>query len=82
VEFYVLCLQISVIVTLIGGINLLVTIINMRAPGITYMRMPMLTWATVVTSSFRFFALPPFTVGLGLLMLDRLFETSFSSLAL
>ncbi|WP_270394813.1 cytochrome c oxidase subunit I [Bacillus paranthracis] len=77
VDFYVLGLQISGIGTLIGGINFLVTIINMRAPGMTYMRMPMFTWTTFVTSSLILFAFPPLTVGLGLLMLDRLFGTSF-----
>lgn len=82
VDFYVLGLQISGIGTLIGGINFLVTIINMRAPGMTYMRMPMFTWTTFVTSSLILFAFPPLTVGLGLLMLDRLFGTSFFNLAL
>ena len=82
VDFYVLGLQISGIGTLIGGINFLVTIINMRAPGMTYMRMPMFTWTTFVTSSLILFAFPPLTVGLGLLMLDRLFGTSFFNPAL
>ncbi len=77
IDFYVLGLQISGLGTLIGGINFLVTIINMRAPGMTYMRMPMFTWTTFVTSSLILFAFPPLTVGLGLLMLDRLFGTSF-----
>ena len=82
VDFYVLGLQISGIGTLIGGINFLVTIINMRAPGMTYMRMPMFTWTTFVTSSLILFAFPPLTVGLGLLMLDRLFGTRFFNPAL
>ncbi|MGG2117832.1 cytochrome c oxidase subunit I [Bacillus bombysepticus] len=82
VDFYVLGLQISGIGTLIGGINFLVTIINMRAPGMTYMRMPMFTWTTFVTSSLILFAFPPLTVGLGLLMLDRLFGTNFFNPAL
>ncbi|MED2496942.1 cbb3-type cytochrome c oxidase subunit I, partial [Bacillus thuringiensis] len=56
--------------------------INMRAPGMTYMRMPMFTWTTFVTSSLILFAFPPLTVGLGLLMLDRLFGTSFFNPAL
>ena len=82
IDFYVLGLQISGIGTLIGGINFLVTIINMRAPGMTYMRMPMFTWTTFVTSSLILFAFPPLTVGLALLMLDRLFGTSFFNPAL
>ena len=77
IDFYVLGLQISGIGTLIGGINFLVTIINMRAPGMTYMRMPMFTWTTFVASALVLFAFPPLTVGLGLLMFDRLFGTNF-----
>lgn len=46
------------------------------------MRMPMFTWTTFVTSSLILFAFPPLTVGLGLLMLDRLFGTSFFNPAL
>jgi cytochrome c oxidase subunit I len=77
IDFYVLGIQISGVGTLIGGINFLVTIINMRAPGMTYMRMPMFTWATFVTSALILFAFPPLTVGLFLMMFDRLFGAQF-----
>lgn len=82
VDFYILGLQISGIGTLIGGINFLVTIINMRAPGMTYMRMPLFTWTAFVVSALILFAFPPLTVGLALLMLDRLFGTAFFDPAL
>ncbi|ANB56843.1 cytochrome c oxidase, subunit I [Anoxybacillus sp. B7M1] len=81
IDFYVLGLQISGLGTLIGGINFLVTIINMRAPGMTYMRMPMFTWATFVTSALILFAFPPLTVGLILMMMDRLFGGNFFNAA-
>ncbi|WP_040204772.1 cytochrome c oxidase subunit I [Neobacillus jeddahensis] len=77
IDFYVLGLQISGIGTLIGGINFLVTIINMRAPGMTYMRMPLFTWTTFVASALILFAFPPLTVGLTLMMFDRLFGANF-----
>lgn len=77
VDFYLLGLQISGLGTLISGINFLVTIINMRAPGMTFMRMPLFTWTTFVTSALILFAFPPLTVGLALLMFDRLFGTGF-----
>lgn len=77
IDFYALGLQISGAGTLIGGINFLVTIINMRAPGMTYMRMPMFTWATFVTSALILFAFPPLTVGLFLLIFDRMFGANF-----
>ncbi|WP_204787507.1 cytochrome c oxidase subunit I [Paenibacillus oryzisoli] len=72
-DFYVLGLQIAGIGTLIGGINFLVTIINMRAPGLTYMRMPMFTWSAFVTSGLIVLAFPAITVALVLLMFDRVF---------
>ena len=77
IDFYVLGLQIAGIGTLIGGINFLVTIINMRAPGMTYMRMPLFTWTTFVASALILFAFPPFTVGLTLMMFDRMFGGNF-----
>ena len=76
-DFYVLGLQISGIGTLIGGINFLVTIINMRAPGMTFMRMPLFTWTTFITSTIILFAFPAITVGLVELMFDRLFGGAF-----
>jgi cytochrome c oxidase subunit 1 len=81
VDFYILGLSISGIGTLIGGINFLATIINMRAPGMTYMRMPLFTWTTFVTSALILFAFPPLTVGLVLMMFDRLFGAHFFDVA-
>lgn len=77
VDFYVLGLQIAGLGTLIGGINFLVTIINMRAPGMTYMRMPMFTWSAFITSALILFAFPAITVGLVELMFDRMFGGAF-----
>jgi cytochrome c oxidase subunit 1 len=77
VDFYVLGLQISGIGTLIGGLNFLVTIINMRAPGMTFLRLPLFTWTAFVTSGLILFAFPALTVALLLLMFDRLFGSNF-----
>ncbi|MFB5281311.1 cytochrome c oxidase subunit I [Peribacillus sp. Hz7] len=81
VDFYILGLQISGLGTLIAGINFLVTIINMRTPGMTYMRMPLLSWSTFVVSALILFAFPPLTVGLVLLMFDRMFGSNFFDVA-
>jgi cytochrome c oxidase subunit I len=81
VDFYALGLQISGAGTLIGGINFLVTIINMRAPGMTYMRMPLFTWTAFVTSALILFAFPALTVGIFLLMFDRMFGSNFFDVA-
>ena len=77
IDFYALGLQISGAGTLIGGINFLVTIINMRAPGMTYMRMPLFTWSTFVVSALILFAFPPLTVGLFFMIFDRMFGSNF-----
>ncbi|MBP1913776.1 cytochrome c oxidase subunit I [Lederbergia galactosidilytica] len=82
VDFYVTGIQISGFGTLMGGINFLVTIINMRAPGMTYMRMPMFTWTTFVVSALILFAFPPLTVALFLLTFDRLFDAKFFEVAM
>ncbi|WP_257350590.1 cytochrome c oxidase subunit I [Pseudalkalibacillus decolorationis] len=76
-DFYVLGLQIAGAGTLIGGINFLVTIINMRAPGMTFMRMPLFTWTAFITSGLILFAFPALTIGFFLLMFDRVFEANF-----
>ncbi|AYC29126.1 cytochrome c oxidase subunit I [Paenisporosarcina cavernae] len=77
IDFYALGLQISGAGTLIAGINFLVTIINMRAPGMTYMRMPLFTWTTFVASALILFAFPPLTIGLFLMIFDRMFGANF-----
>ncbi|MDT3994190.1 cytochrome c oxidase subunit I [Mammaliicoccus sp. H-M34] len=77
INFYALGLQISGAGTLIAGINFVATIVNMRAPGMTYMRMPLMTWTTFVASTLIVFAFPPLTIGLFLLIFDRMFGTSF-----
>ena len=77
IDFYVLGLQVSGAGTLISGINFLVTIINMRAPGMTFMRMPLFTWTTFVTSSLILFGFPPLTAALILLLFDRMFGAQF-----
>ncbi len=82
IDFYALGLQISGAGTLIGGINFLVTIINMRAPGMTYMRMPLFTWSTFVVSALILFAFPPLTVGLFFMIFDRMFGSNFFDVAM
>ncbi|MFS0688219.1 cytochrome c oxidase subunit I [Sporosarcina sp. 179-K 8C2 HS] len=77
IDFYAIGLQIAGGGTLMAGINFLVTIINMRAPGMTYMRMPLFTWTTFVASAMILFAFPPLTVGLFFLTFDRMFGGNF-----
>ena len=63
--------------TLLSGLNFFVTIVNMRAPGMTFMRMPMFMWAMLVTVILILLAFPCLTVGLIFLFLDRFVGTHF-----
>ncbi|GIP45377.1 cytochrome c oxidase subunit 1 [Paenibacillus sp. J45TS6] len=80
VDFYTIGLQIAGLGTLIGGINFLATIITMRAPGMSFMRMPMFAWTTFITSAMILFAFPAITVGLVLLTFDRILGANFFSI--
>ncbi|HLS22902.1 MAG TPA: cytochrome c oxidase subunit I [Pseudogracilibacillus sp.] len=82
IDFYIAGLQIAGAGTLMGGINFIATIVTMRAPGMTYMRMPLFSWATFITSVLILFAFPPLTINLFLLMFDRMFDTAFFNVAL
>lgn len=76
-NYYLLSLQIAGIGTLLTGVNFLVTIIKMRAPGMTLMKMPMFTWSVLITSVIIIFAFPVLTIALALLLIDRLFGAHF-----
>ncbi len=82
IDYYIAGLQIAGAGTLMTGINFIATIVTMRAPGMTYMRMPLFTWTTFVTSVLILFAFPPLTINLFLLMFDRMFGTAFFNVAL
>lgn len=80
-DFYILGLQVAGAGTLMGAINFMVTIINMRAPGLTFMRMPLFTWTALITSTLILFAFPALTVGLFLEFFDRIFHANFFNAA-
>lgn len=77
VDFWIWSLQIAGIGSLLSGINFLVTIIKMRAPGMSLMKMPMFTWSVLGSLTLIIFAFPILTVTLSLLALDRLAGTHF-----
>jgi cytochrome c oxidase subunit I len=81
VDFWVVGLQVLGVASLAAGFNFLVTIINMRAPGLTLMRMPLFTWTTFITSILIVLAFPVIAVALVELMFDRLFGTNFFNTA-
>ncbi len=71
VDYYIWALQISGVGTMLTGINLIVTIFKMRAPGMTLMQMPVFTWTALVTNILIVAAFPVLTAALALLSLDR-----------
>ncbi|MCA8167110.1 cytochrome o ubiquinol oxidase subunit I [Burkholderia gladioli] len=71
VDYYLWALQISGVGTLLTGVNFFVTIIKMRAPGMTLMKMPVFTWTALCTNVLIMAAFPILTVTLALLGLDR-----------
>ncbi len=76
-DFWALGLQITGIASLTGAINLIVTVINMRAPGMTMMRMPVFTWMIMVIQFLLVFAIPVISVALFLLTFSRLYGATF-----
>jgi cytochrome c oxidase subunit 1 len=76
-SFYALGLLIAGIASTVSAINLLVTIVNMRAPGMSLMRMPVFVWMIFVVQFLLVFALPVLTVGLVETFMDRRFGTNF-----
>ena len=75
--YYSLGLQILGVASLGGAVNFIVTILNMRAPGMTLMKMPVFIWMTLVTSFLLLFAMPIIAVALFQLMFDRAFGANF-----
>src|SRR3954470_13731737 len=77
IDFWIFGLQILGIASTVGAINLVITILNMRAPGMTLLRMPIFTWMSLIAQFLTLFAMPIITVALFLLMFDRFFGSNF-----
>ncbi|WP_423709932.1 cytochrome o ubiquinol oxidase subunit I [Undibacterium sp. WLX3042] len=77
VDYYIWSLQIAGVGTLLSGVNLIVTIVKMRAPGMTMMKMPVFTWTALCTNVLIVAAFPVLTAVLAMLSLDRVFGTNF-----
>ena len=81
VDFWALGLQIAGIASLTGAINLIITVLNMRAPGMSLMKMPIFTWMITVVQFLLLFAIPVITVALFLLSFQRNFGAQFFDVA-
>ncbi|MHA7064783.1 cytochrome o ubiquinol oxidase subunit I [Azospirillum argentinense] len=77
VDYYIWALQIAGVGTTLSGINLICTIVKMRAPGMTMMKMPVFTWTSLCTNVLIVASFPILTATLVLLSLDRYVGTNF-----
>jgi cytochrome c oxidase subunit 1 len=77
IDFWNVGLLIAGIGSLSGAVNLITTVLNLRAPGMSLMRMPIFVWMTLVTQFLLLFAIPVLTVAQILLLMDRNFGASF-----
>lgn len=76
-DYYLWGLQIAGVGTTLSGINLIVTIVKMRAPGMKLMRMPIFTWTSLCTNILIVASFPILTATLALLTMDRYVGTNF-----
>ncbi|WP_431258988.1 cytochrome o ubiquinol oxidase subunit I [Roseateles chitinivorans] len=77
VDYYIWSLQVAGVGTTLSGINLIATIIKMRAPGMTMMKMPVFTWTSLCSNILIVASFPILTAALALLSLDRYAGTNF-----
>ncbi|HEY9213296.1 MAG TPA: cytochrome o ubiquinol oxidase subunit I [Ancylobacter sp.] len=77
VDYYIWALQIAGVGTLLSGVNLICTIVKMRAPGMSLMKMPIFTWTALCTNVLIVAVFPVLTATLVLLSLDRYIGTNF-----
>ncbi len=77
VDYWIWSLQLGGVGTLMTGINFFVTILKMRAPGMTLMKMPVFTWTILVTTVLIMLSFPVLTVALALLTFDRYLDMHF-----
>jgi cytochrome c oxidase subunit I len=81
VDFWATGLQVLGIASLASAFNFIVTVLNMRAPGMTLLRLPVFTWMTLVVAFLLITAIPPISVALFELSFDRFFGANFFNVA-
>lgn len=76
-DMWILTVHLAGLSSIFGSINFLVTVTNMRAPGMTWMKMPLFVWATFITSVIQLTATPVLGSAITMLLMDRNFGTHF-----
>src|ERR1043166_7510106 len=82
IDYWVMGLQLLGVASIAASLNFIVTIINMRAPGMTMMRLPVFVWMTLITSFLIVLSFPFITIALVEVMMDRNFGTFFFEVSL
>src|SRR5450432_4272182 len=77
IDMWVMGLQLLGVASIAASLNFIITIINLRAPGMTMMRLPVFTWLTLFTSFLIILSFPAITIALVEVMMDRSFGTNF-----
>jgi cytochrome o ubiquinol oxidase subunit I len=77
VDYWIWSLQVAGVGSLLSGVNFVVTILRLRAPGMTLMKMPIFVWSVLGAMALVLFAFPILTATLGMLSLDRLLGMHF-----
>ncbi len=77
IDFWIMGLAILGVSSTVASLNFITTIINMRAPGMTWMRLPVFVWMTLVVGFLVILAFPPITIALVELLFDRMVGTHF-----
>ena len=76
-HLWIIALMLNGVSSLMGAINYITTVVNMRAPGMGYFRMPLTVWSLFITAILLLLALPVLTAALAMLLFDRMAGTSF-----
>ena len=81
VNFFIFSVHIMGISSILGSINIITTIFNMRAPGMTLMKMPLFVWTWLITAFLLIAVMPVLAGGVTMLLTDKFFGTSFFNAA-
>jgi cytochrome c oxidase subunit 1 len=79
--FLIFTIHLLGISSIMGAINIIATVFNMRAPGMTYMRLPLFVWTWIITAFLLIAAMPVFAGAVTMMLTDKFFATSFFSAA-
>lgn len=79
--FVILSIHFMGLSSIMGAINVIATVLNMRAPGMTLMKMPLFVWTWLITAYLLIAVMPVLAGGVTMLLTDKFFETSFFNAA-